>query len=81
MLDDLYNRDAMAWSEQQANLLRRLARGERVNDIDWDHVVEEIEDVGLSELNAVHYRSLRSLSVLKARGQPVGLPSCSTRPC
>jgi hypothetical protein len=25
-----------------------------VNDIDWTHVVEEIEDVGLSELNAVH---------------------------
>ena len=53
MPDDLYHRDALAWAEQQAALLRRVARGERVNDIDWDHVVEEIEDVGLSELNAV----------------------------
>ena len=61
MPDDLYNRDALAWSEQQANLLRRLARGERVNDVDWDHVVEEIEDVGLSELNAVHSYLLRIL--------------------
>ena len=54
MPDHLYDRDALAWSERQAALLRRVARGERVNDIDWDHVVEEIEDVGLSQLNAVH---------------------------
>ena len=53
MPEDLYDRDALAWSEQQADLLRRAARGERVNDIDWTHVVEEIEDVGLSQLNAV----------------------------
>ncbi|MEA2727272.1 MAG: hypothetical protein QOF70_1747 [Acetobacteraceae bacterium] len=54
MPDDLYDRDVLAWSEHQATLLRRAARGQRVNDIDWTHVIEEIEDVGLSELNAVH---------------------------
>ena len=54
MPDGLYERDVLAWSEQQATLLRRLARGERVNDLDWEHVAEEIEDVGLSELHAVH---------------------------
>jgi hypothetical protein len=53
MSDDLYEQDVLAWSESQAALLRRLARGERVNDLDWAHVVEEIEDVGFSELNAV----------------------------
>jgi hypothetical protein len=53
MPNDLYDRDVLAWSEHQADLLRRLARGERVNDVDWEHVVEEIEDVGLSELHAV----------------------------
>lgn len=53
MPDDLYDRDIMIWSEQQADLLRRVARGERVNGVDWAHVVEEIEDVGLSQLNAV----------------------------
>jgi hypothetical protein len=53
MPDDLYDRDALAWSERQAALLRRVARGEPVNDVDWDHVVEEIEDVGLSRLNAI----------------------------
>jgi hypothetical protein len=53
MPDDLYDHDVLAWSEHQAELLRRIARGERVNDVDWEHVVEEIEDVGRSELNAV----------------------------
>lgn len=48
-----YDQDILAWSDQQAELLRRLAKGERVNGIDWAHIVEEIEDVGLSELNAV----------------------------
>ena len=46
MPNDLYDRDVLAWSEHQADRLRRLARGERVNDLDWEHVVEEIEDVG-----------------------------------
>lgn len=53
MPDDLHDRDVLAWSEHQATLLRRTASGERVNDIDWAHVVEEIEGVGLSELHAV----------------------------
>ena len=53
MQDDLYERDILSWSEHQASLLRKLAGGERVNDIDWEHVVAEIEDVGISELNAV----------------------------
>ena len=57
MPDGLYNRDALAWAEQQAELLRRLAAGERVNDtVDWANVIEEVQDVGLSEL-----RSCRSL--------------------
>ena len=53
MPDGLYERDALAWAEQQASLLRRLAAGERVNDaVDWPNVIEEVQDVGLSELRA-----------------------------
>jgi hypothetical protein len=49
----LYERDALAWAEQQADLLRRLAAGERLNAaIDWPNVIEEVQDVGLSELRA-----------------------------
>jgi hypothetical protein len=71
MPDDLYDRDALAWSERQAALLRRVARGERVNDVDWDHVVEEIEDVGISELNAVQsYLDQILVQLLKLHGWP-----------
>jgi hypothetical protein len=71
MQDDLYDRDALAWSRRQATLLRRVARGERVNDVDWDHVVEEIEDVGISELNAVRSYLRQMLAhLLKLYGWP-----------
>jgi hypothetical protein len=50
----LYDDDLYAWSEQQASALRRLAeRRELPNDLDLEHVAEEVEDVGRSELNAV----------------------------
>jgi hypothetical protein len=53
MPDSLYETDALAWAEQQADLLRRLARGERLNEtIDWANVIEEVESLGLSELRA-----------------------------
>lgn len=53
-MDGLYERDALAWSEQQAALLRRVANGERVNAaIDWAHVIDEVHDLGQSELHAV----------------------------
>lgn len=48
-----YDTDILVWSEQQAELLRRLARGERLNDVDWENVVEEVESVGRSEVQAV----------------------------
>lgn len=52
MPDDVYDRDIVVWSEQQADLLRRLSHGERVNEaIDWPHVIEEIEDVGRSQVS------------------------------
>ncbi len=53
MPDGLYDRDIVVWSEQQADLLRRLAAGERVNaDVDWVNLIDEVADVGRSELNA-----------------------------
>lgn len=53
MSDSLYDRDALAWSEQQAALLRQLAAGERPNAaVDWPNVIEELEAVGRSELRS-----------------------------
>ncbi len=52
-LDGLDERDALAWAEQQSELLRRLAAGEAVNDVvDWPNVIEEVQDVGQSQLRA-----------------------------
>jgi hypothetical protein len=68
MPDDLYDRDILAWSEHQASLLRRVARGERVNEVDWEHVIEEVEDVGLSELHSVEsFLELILVHLLKIR--------------
>src|SRR5438270_6181517 len=49
-----YETDILEWSEHQAELLRRMAAGERVNniDLDWPNLAEEIESVGRSELRA-----------------------------
>jgi len=53
MSDDLYERDVLTWAERQADLLRRVADGERLNEtVDWPHVIDEVQDVGLSELRA-----------------------------
>lgn len=64
MPDDLYHRDILAWSEQQSARLRRVAAGERVNDVDWEHVIEEVESLGAGELRRV--QSFLRLALLHA---------------
>jgi len=50
----LYDNDIVLWSEAQADLLRRLAAGERVNDaLDFENLIEEVESVGRSQFQAV----------------------------
>ena len=46
---DLYDQDFYAWTQQQADVIRSL-RGD--NRLDVDHLAEEIEDLGKSELHA-----------------------------
>jgi hypothetical protein len=73
---DLYETDILLWSERQAELLRRHAAGERVNDaaIDWSNIVEEIEDVGRSERNSVESHLVQALlHDLKAEAWPLSL--------
>ena len=48
--DALYEEDFYAWAVQQAELLRRLPLTS--NSIDAEHVAEQIEDLGRSELRA-----------------------------
>ena len=44
----LYDEDVYAWSQHQAAVLRRMAANPAAlpNDLDLEHVAEEIEDVG-----------------------------------
>lgn len=49
-----YDTDTVLWSERQADLLRRLAAGEHVNEqVDWENVAEEIDSVGRSQRTAL----------------------------
>jgi len=62
-MSDLYEEDILLWSERQADLLRRHAAGERINDValDWPNIIEEIESVGNEQLHAVESLLLRAL--------------------
>ncbi|HET6240312.1 MAG TPA: DUF29 domain-containing protein [Acetobacteraceae bacterium] len=68
-----YEADVLLWSEHQAELLRRLAAGERVNDqVDWENVIEEVESVGSEQLHAVQSLLRQALiHLLKARAWPL----------
>jgi hypothetical protein len=48
--ESLYDDDFFAWTQQQAELLRRLAPPG--NELDLEHIAEEIEDLGRSDLRA-----------------------------
>lgn len=65
-----YGTDLVLWSREQAELLRRMAAGERVNDqVDWEHVAEEIESLGKSDWRELRRRIqviLRHLIKLQA---------------
>jgi len=52
--DTLYETDICSWAEQQAAALRGLtSRVDLPNELDLLNVIEEIEDVGISQLRSV----------------------------
>jgi hypothetical protein len=63
----LYDSDIVAWAKQQAELLR----AGRVDQLDLEHLAEEIEDVGKSEQRALASRMAVLLAhLLKWQFQP-----------
>ncbi len=73
-MSDLYDRDILEWSERQAELLRRHAAGERINDtdLDWSNIIEEVADVGRNTLRACRSQLLQALlHDLKAEAWPL----------
>ena len=61
-MSDLYDADIVEWSNRQAQLLRGVADGRPGNEQpDWDNIIEELEDVGRSQIQAVESLLMRAL--------------------
>ncbi|HSU07163.1 MAG TPA: DUF29 family protein [Acetobacteraceae bacterium] len=52
-MGDLYETDLVAWSMEQAQAIRAAARDGANAPVDWDHVAEEIESLGIAERRAL----------------------------
>jgi hypothetical protein len=73
-MSGLYETDILLWSDRQADLLRRVAAGERINDEapDWANIIEEIESVGREQRFAVESLLMQALiHMLKAKAWPL----------
>jgi len=67
MMGSLYEQDLVAWTEQQASLLR----AGRLDAIDAEHLAEEIESLGASQRREMRNRLARLLQhLLKWHFQP-----------
>ena len=78
-MDDnsLHDEDIYAWTEQQADALRNLSRlrNDLPSDLDLPNIAEEIEDLGVGELNAVRsYIRLILVHLIKAISAPEAAP-------
>lgn len=64
---DLYETDYHAWTQAQADALRRRSPKE----IDWEHLLEEVESLGKSERRELENRlEILLIHLLKWRHQP-----------
>lgn len=52
-LEELYDEDFYVWTQRQAAALRRLAETRPNVDLDFPHLIEEVEDLGTSQRDAV----------------------------
>jgi hypothetical protein len=71
----LYDEDFLAWTETQAKALRAAARAGTSQPVDWEHLAEEVEGLGVSERRELHsqiHRIIRHL--LKLAFSPASPP-------
>jgi hypothetical protein len=72
-----YDTDLLAWSEQQAALLKRRAAGELVNEaaLDWANIAEEIESLGKNQGRELSSRiATILLHLMKLQASPAAAP-------
>ena len=76
-----YDTDILLWSERQADLLRRIDAGERVNDqVDWKHIAEEIEAFGKAQSRELASRiATILLHLIKLEASPARAPRSGWR--
>lgn len=66
-MTDLYDRDFFAWTQAQADALKRRS----ANEIDWDNLRDEVESLGVSTENELFSRLIQLVGhLLKWRYQP-----------
>lgn len=60
-LQRLYEEDFFAWTQDQAAALRRLAELRPNDELDLEHLIEEVEDLGAARRKAVRSQARRIL--------------------
>jgi hypothetical protein len=74
-LEQLYEDDFYAWTRHQADALRRLAETRPNADIDFAHLIEEVEELGDHRLIAVRSQTRRLIEhLLKLEHSPSAEP-------
>ena len=63
-IEDLYDQDFYVWTQRQAAALRRLAASRPNIDLDFPHLIEEVEDLGTSQRDAVRSQVRRIIEHL-----------------
>jgi hypothetical protein len=77
-----YDTDILIWSEHQAELLRRRAAGELINeaDLDWPNIAEEIEALGKSDRRELRNRIATLLDhLIRLQASPATDPRAGWR--
>jgi hypothetical protein len=70
-----HDRDFFLWTRQQAAALRRLAETRPNIEIDWNNLIEEIEDLGNEQEHAIESHFVVTLvHLLKLAYSPDALP-------
>ena len=57
--EQLYDEDFFVWTQRQAEALRRLAATRPNVDLDFPHLIEEVEDLGTGQRDAVRSQMRR----------------------
>lgn len=74
-LQQLYENDFFAWTQEQATALRRLAELRPNDELDLEHLIEEVEDLGAARRKAVRSQVRRILEhLLKLEHSPATEP-------